>query len=486
MHFTSIEFAVFLPVVFVLYWFGARQSLRSQNLTILAASYVFYGRCDWRFLSLIVLVSLSGFIIGNLLERTANHRSRLFLMLSSILINLGVLAFFKYVNFFSESLANTLRLLGTPIEAWRLQIVLPLGISFYTLQAVGYTVDVYRKKVKASHDLVAFLGFISFFPKLVAGPIERASGLLAQFSAKRTFNADAALNGLRQVLWGLFKKIVIADNCAVVVSRLFADYGDYSGSALLIGTLLFTFQIYCDFSGYSDIAIGISRLFGFDLMRNFACPYFSRNAVEFWHRWHISLSTWFRDYLYIPLGGNRKGMSKQIRNVFVVFIASGLWHGANWTYAVWGFIHACYLVPLLVLNANRRPRGNSPTLNVHMSFTGMLQTAGTFILIAVAWVFFRSESLKDAFAYLAIIVCDFNASACLPELLVDSATSLRLVHMVAAVGLLLVVEWKQRNRQHGLDFERLTWRHTLLCYGVFLLIVLTGDFGETEFIYGQF
>lgn len=329
MLFNSIDFAIFLPVVFVLYWFVINRNLKLQNLLIVAASYLFYGWWDWRFLLLILFSTVVDYLIGLGLKREKNQTKRKVLLWLSILVNLGFLGFFKYYNFFLENFVSAFSFLGTQLSASSLDIILPVGISFYTFQTLSYSIDVYKQRLEPTSDFIAFSAFVSFFPQLVAGPIERAVHLLPQFYTKRTFDYLKAVGGMRQILWGLFKKIVIADNCAMYANTIFNNSEAYSGSALVLGALFFAFQIYCDFSGYSDIAIGTSRLFGFDLMRNFAFPYFSRDMAEFWRRWHISLSTWFRDYLYIPLGGSRGGTWMKVRNTFIIFIVSGFWHGAN-------------------------------------------------------------------------------------------------------------------------------------------------------------
>ncbi len=344
MLFNSIDFAIFLPIVFALYWGLQNVSFKLQKWVILLASYFFYGSWDWRFLTLIIFSTLVDFSVGRRLENEEKQIVRKLLLWLSILINLGLLGFFKYYNFFVESFASAFTLFGQNIDANRLNIVLPVGISFYTFQTLSYTIDVYRKDIKPCHDLLSFSSYVAFFPQLVAGPIERATRLLPQFYTPKIFNYTEAVDGMRQILWGLFKKVVIADNCARMANYVFENYGMYTGWTLLAGAVFFAIQIYGDFSGYSDIAIGTSRLFGFRLMKNFAFPYFSRDIAEFWRRWHISLSTWFRDYLYVPLGGSRGGKWTTVRNVFIIFLVSGFWHGANWTFSRLGWIE-CPLFP---------------------------------------------------------------------------------------------------------------------------------------------
>ncbi|MBN1987260.1 MAG: MBOAT family protein, partial [Prolixibacteraceae bacterium] len=348
MLFNSIDFAIFLPVVFFLYWFVTSKNLPVQNAFLILVSYVFYGWWDWRFLSLIVFSSGVDYLVGIYLAKSKIQRNRKILLLISIVVNLGFLGFFKYFNFFTESFARAFTLFGKTIEPTTLNIILPVGISFYTFQTLSYSIDIYKRKIEPTNDVVSFFAFVSFFPQLVAGPIERAAHLLPQFYTKRTFEYTKAFDGVKQIFWGLFKKMVIADNCALIVNQIFDNYTNYSGSTLLLGTFFFAFQIYGDFSGYTDIAIGTARLFGFELKQNFAYPYFSRDIAEFWRRWHISLTSWFRDYLYIPLGGSRGGTWMKIRNTFIVFLVSGLWHGANWTFIVWGIFNAVLFLPLLL------------------------------------------------------------------------------------------------------------------------------------------
>ena len=340
MLFNSFEFLIFLPAVFLLYWFVFKP-LKWQNLFVVAASYLFYGWWDWRFLILIAITTFCSYASGLLIQKYAGRRTRRRIVCATnILLNLIILGIFKYLNFFGENFALLLDALGFKCDWVTLDILLPVGISFYTFQALSYTIDVYRGNIQPTRNIVAFFAFISFFPQLVAGPIERATNLLPQFLVPRKFDYAKAVDGMRQILWGLFKKMVVADNCSVAVNMIFDQYQSLDGFTLFIGGLLFTFQIYGDFSGYSDIAIGTARLFGINLMRNFNYPYFSRNIAEFWRRWHISLTTWFRDYVYFPLGGSRRGKWKTIRNTFIIFLVSGMWHGANWTFICWGAYNA--------------------------------------------------------------------------------------------------------------------------------------------------
>ena len=353
MLFNSLSFAVFLPVVFILYWFVTNKDLRIQNLLLLAASYFFYASWDYRFLFLLIFSTLLDYFSGIKMNRVRNRNQKRLWLSLSIIINLGFLGIFKYYNFFASSLAEALSTVGLHLNLWTINVILPVGISFYTFHGLSYVLDIYNNKIEPEKNYIDYAVFVSFFPLLVAGPIERATHLLPQIKKPRIFNYGWAVDGMRQILWGLFKKVVIADTCAGYVNSIFANYGDYGGSTLLLGALFFAFQIYCDFSGYSDIALGTAKLFGIELRRNFAFPYFSRDIAEFWRRWHISLSSWFRDYLYIPLGGSKVGTWKKVRNTFIIFLVSGFWHGANWTFIVWGALNALYFLPLLLLNKNR-------------------------------------------------------------------------------------------------------------------------------------
>jgi len=476
--FNSIEFAVFLPVVFLLYWFITARRLALQNFFLLLASYIFYGWWDWRFLSLILLSSMVDFLVGVGLGGTEVQWKRRLLLGASIAVNIGLLGFFKYFNFFAQSFADAFTLLGKPIDPARLYIILPVGISFYTFQTLSYSIDVYRRKMLPSQDIIAFFTFVAFFPQLVAGPIERASHLLPQFHRRRTFDHDAAVDGSRQILWGLFKKIVIADNAATYANYIFNNHADLSGSTLLLGAVFFALQIYGDFSGYSDIAIGSARLFGFDLMRNFAFPYFSRDIAEFWRRWHISLSSWFRDYVYIPLGGSRGGRWLQIRNVLIIFLVSGFWHGANWTFIVWGALNALYFLPLLLTKSNRAHTDTIAEGRILPSPREFMQMTMTFLLTCLAWIFFRAASVGDALAYLGGI---FRASFFrMPE------GEFGWFPLIAV--LFLLTEWLQREKQHGLALEAAHFPRVIrwsLYYVVSILIMYFGG-DQQAFIYFQF
>ncbi len=471
MLFNSLAFALFLPLAFAAYW-AANGRLRVQNLVMVVASCVFYGWWDLRFLLLLLGTSLLDFMVAAHMG-TARDARRKRLLAVSITANLGVLGVFKYFDFFSLEFARLLNSFGFATDAVVLDVMLPVGVSFYTFQALSYTIDVYRGRLEATRDPIAFLAFIALFPQLVAGPIERASHLLPQVMRPRTFDANVATDGLRQMLWGFFKKVVIADNCAPIVNDIFA-HPDWHGSpTLVLGALLFSFQIYGDFSGYSDIAIGCARLFGFDLMRNFAYPYFSRDIAEFWRRWHISLSTWFRDYVYMPLGGSYGSKWRQVRNVAIIFLVSGFWHGANWTYLAWGGINALLFLPLLLRGRNRRHHHLADAA----TWRDLPAIVFTFGCTTVAWIFFRAASLGDAVAYVQGLV---------------ASSPFHIPHrfagwLVALIGVLLLAEWGNRSRRHTLELGHLpAWARRTACMAVFLLIFFFGRFDGSAFIYFQF
>jgi len=482
MLFNSLDFALFLPIVFLLYWFVTNKNLKLQNSLIVAASWFFYGWWDWRFLSLILFSTLTDYLVGSALQKTDIKSKRKALLTVSILVNIGFLMFFKYYNFFLENLIQSFSFFGTKISANSLNVILPVGISFYTFQTLSYTIDVYRKKLEPVKDFMAFGAYVSFFPQLVAGPIERATNLLPQFTKKRTFEYSKAVDGMRQILWGLFKKVVIADNCAEYANMIFNNSADQNGSTLLLGALFFTFQIYGDFSGYSDIAIGTTRLFGINLRKNFAFPYFSRDIAEFWRRWHISLSSWFRDYLYIPLGGSKGSTLNKIRNTFIIFIVSGFWHGANWTFIVWGALNAIYFLPLMLLNKNRQNLDVIAKNKALPSLREFSQMATTFSLTVFAWIFFRAENIQHALEYLSGI---FSGSFfTLPDL---QNTSKALI-IILFVILFLIIEWRGRDREYAIEKTGFGKRRIvrLIFYYLIAMSIFFFRGQEQVFIYFQF
>lgn len=478
MIFNSLAFMFFLPLVFILYWQVFRRN-DIRNVFVVLASYVFYGWWSWRFLVLIFITTICSYLSGIGLERVAAGWKRKLVLWLNVGVNLGILCTFKYFNFFVDNLRTLFDMLGFTMGSVTVDLILPVGISFYTFQALSYTIDVYRGKMQPTHDIGAFFAFISFFPQLVAGPIERATNLLPQFLKPRTFDYSMAVDGCRLMLWGFFKKMVVADNCAPLADRIFASYDTLGGIDLWIGALAFTFQIYGDFSGYSDIAIGCARLFGIRLMRNFKVPYFSRDVAEFWRRWHISLNTWFVDYVYIPLGGSRKGKGKTVRNTFAIFLLSGLWHGASWTYVGWGVYHATLFVPGLIAGKTKRFRNDAAMGRWLPGFKESFYMGVTFLLIAVGWVIFRADNLQMALHYIARMFTDFHYDT----IGVDKFLLLWIVVM-------MVVEWLTRSHRHALEaVENGFWRYRGVrwCAYIALAVVCLAFHGQQEaFIYFQF
>ena len=504
MIFNSIEFAIFLPIVFIIYWaIGYARikdslKLRLQNAFVVVASYVFYGWWDWRFLLLIAFTSLCSWGSGLLIHKSGscNHKLSMakFWMIANIVLNLGILAVFKYYDFFVSEFGQ---LFGISTDSLLLRVILPVGISFYTFQALSYSIDVYRGKLLPTKDIIAFFAFISFFPQLVAGPIERATNLLPQFQKNRTFDYNQAVDGMRQILWGLFKKIVVADNCATYVNQVWATIDDHSGSTLLLAAILFTFQIYGDFSGYSDIAIGTAKLFGIKLMRNFNNPYFSRDIAEFWRRWHISLTTWFRDYVYIPLGGSRPDVPNHIknpdrykkwiivRNTFVIFLVSGFWHGANWTFIAWGAYHALLFLPLILLGKNRKFTNQVAEGRLIPTWKELLQMLATFCLAVFGWIIFRATGVPSLIHYLDRI-CSLS--------LFSTPWIINGVYMfstLSAILIMLIIEWLGRDNEHALN-RAFCSNKMLFRIFLFLLVICVEYYfflsiNETNnFIYFQF
>ena len=512
MLFNSFEFTLFLLIVFLLYWFvfdyalnKYKHQLLLQNLFVVVASYIFYGWWDWRFLILIAITTLLSFLSGIGIDYASTQRGKKAVMIANIIVNLGILGIYKYYDFFATQFAQ---LFGIESDFLLLHLILPVGISFYTFQALSYSIDVYRKQIQPTHDIVAFTAFLSFFPQLVAGPIERATNLLPQFQKKRTFDYATAVDGMRQILWGLFKKIVVADNCATYVDTVFADISNQSGSTLVLAAVLFTFQIYGDFSGYSDMAIGTAKLFGIKLMRNFNVPYFSRDIAEFWRRWHISLTTWFRDYVYIPLGGSRPNIPETIRlkgdkalearytkwiavrNTFVIFLLSGFWHGANWTFVLWGAYHALLFVPLLLLNKNRRYRDTVATITlpdgtIKTKWLPSLKEAGqmllTFSLAVFGWIIFRAQDISQ-FGEVISTICS-DSLLTIPFL----KTRRFYIPLVINILILLVVEWLNRTKQHGLaKISEKCYVRYVVYYILIFIMIYAQPTSDATFIYFQF
>jgi D-alanyl-lipoteichoic acid acyltransferase DltB (MBOAT superfamily) len=446
------------------------KSLKAQNALLLISSYVFYGWWDWRFLGLIFLSTVVDYFVGKKLGQSSKNRTRSAWLWVSIVFNLGLLGFFKYYNFFITSWLELFQIADQSATSWTIKIILPVGISFYTFQTMSYSLDIYNKKLKPVHDFISFAAFVSFFPQLVAGPIERASQLIPQIIKARKFNYDQSIGGVRLMLWGFFKKVVIADNLAPLVNDIFSNHEEYSGGTLVLGAIYFAFQIYCDFSGYSDIAIGTSKLFGIELMSNFKFPYFSRGIAEFWRRWHISLSTWFRDYLYIPIGGSRGNKYMALRNVLIIFVVSGFWHGANWTFIVWGLIHGLLFIPMLLFGFNRKHVDSVVAENRWLPNLRELLSMGlTFIFVTLAWIFFRAESLEHAFSYLSRL--SFSSPV------YKSA----IIYPITLISL----EWFNRKDERN-PFTKINQKVTIITLSIAILLFRHFDNSNIEFIYFQF
>ena len=477
MLFNSFEFLIFLPTVFLLYWFIFK-SQKQQNFLIVVASYIFYGWWNYRFLALIAFTTLYSYFSGIAIEQTDSKSKRRAISVSSIVINLLILGVFKYYNFFVNNIEILLKeLFNYQLDSVTLDIILPVGISFYTFQALSYTIDVYRGEIRASHNLIEFGAYISFFPQLVAGPIERATNLLPQFQRPREFRYATAVDGARQMLWGFVKKLVVADNCAVIVNNNWDNISSFSGLSIILLGVLFSFQIYCDFSGYSDIAIGCARLFGFNLMRNFDYPYFSRNIPEFWRKWHISLMSWFRDYIYFPLGGSRCDKGKAIRNVYLVWGVSGLWHGANWTFVCWGLYHATFLAIYRYFGIKSK---SDKTIEIIPSVKDVIKIVFTFFFVVMGWIIFRAESMENVFEIFSSIVTN-------PFIDTNNINGMWCLLLGLAI---LIIEWIQKDKQHALQFpHNRIFKRRLVRWSVYytLLLVILEYMGASQtFIYFQF
>lgn len=486
MIFNSIEFLVFLPIVFIVYWLILGKNQKLQNLFVVAASYLFYGWWDWRFLFLIAFTTICSFINALAIKKNqddGNYNLAKAFSAGNIIINLAILGVFKYYNFFAESLQELLNNFNCNLDYPTLNIILPVGISFYTFQALSYTIDVYRGKLEPTKDPVAFFAFVSFFPQLVAGPIERATNLLPQFQKARHFDYNTAVDGCRQMLWGFFKKVVIADNCAYYANIAFENHNEVGSLSLLLGAIFFTFQIYGDFSGYSSIAIGCAKLFGIKLQSNFKFPYFSRDIAEFWKRWHISLNKWFVDYVYIPLGGSRVSKVMVVRNTFAIFLLSGLWHGANWTYVSWGLYHACLFIPLILLNKNHRYKGGFSENRLLPTVTELGNMFITFILVMIGWIIFRATSITQAFEYIVRMFC-FEKNG---EVWVSAKETLWLDGLIL---LTLCVEWWNRNDYDTFYFKGVRlFQYRLIRWIIYYVVLISMYYYSREgqtFIYFQF
>jgi len=482
MLFNSIGFAIFLPIVFFLYWFITYKTLKIQNALLLISSYYFYACWDWRFMFLLMFSTLLDYFTGLKMQDSKQITEKKIWFWLSVLINLGFLGVFKYYNFFAESFSVAAAYLGWKVNPILLEVILPVGISFYTFHGLSYVIDIYYKRIEAERNFIDYAVFVSFFPLLVAGPIERATHLLPQIKKDRVFDYTKAVDGMRQILWGLFKKVVIADNCAVFANQIFNSSSEMNGSTLVLGAIFFTFQIYGDFSGYSDIALGTARLFGFELLRNFAYPYFSRDIAEFWRRWHISLSSWFKDYLYIPLGGSSGGNWMRIKNTFIIFIVSGFWHGANWTFIVWGFLNALFIMPSIILKTNRNNLDIVAKGKLLPSLNEFFQMLITFALAVFAWIFFRAQNIGHAISYISGI---FSLSLFQMPKFSDKKEAVLLFILLT---IFIVIEWIGREQPFALAKITLQWKRPFRWFFYFMILslifVMAGK--EQQFIYFQF
>ena len=477
MFFNSLNFALFLPIVFVLYWFVFNKSKSTQNFVLILASYFFYSCWDWRFLFLLVFSTLLDYFSALQIEKNEEPKYRKLWLWICVSINIGFLGVFKYYNFFANSFASLLENFGLKSNPVLLKVLLPVGISFYTFHGLSYIIDIYYKRIKAEKNFVDYSLFVSYFPLLVAGPIERATHLLPQIKVKRNFDFEKAKQGIYQIVWGLFKKVVIADSCANYANQIFNNSQSMNSLTLILGSVYFAFQIYGDFSGYSDIALGTSKLFGMDLLKNFNYPYFSRDIAEFWRKWHISLSSWFRDYLYIPLGGSNGGLWFKIRNTFIIFLVSGFWHGANWTFLAWGLINALYFLPLLILNRNQK---NVDSIELGFNFESVktiLNILLTFTITCFAWIFFRAKTISDAFSYIKRMCTESHFSI---EYLAISRYNYELLYLIV---FFILVEWNFRDKIEPIS-GRFSWLKLSLCLGAILALGVFSD--VKEFIYFQF
>lgn len=481
---TTLTFTLFFLAVFTLYWWLHKPA--HQNGLLLVSSYVFYAAWDYRFCAILLASSLIDYSVARGLEKVDRRSSRRALLAVSLIWNLGVLCFFKYANFFLENFQQLTQLIGWRVSAPLLKVVLPVGVSFFTFKTLSYTIDIFRWQLKATPNVVAYMAYVAFFPQLLAGPIDRAANLLPQLLAKRAFNYEGAVDGCRQILWGLFKKKIVADNLGPIVDHVYRSVPTMPGPHLGLATLLFAFQIYCDFSAYSDIAIGVTKLLGFTSVRNFAYPYFSQSMAEFWRRWHISLMNWFRDYVYFPLGGLRGKPLRRSLNLIVTFLLSGLWHGASWNFLIWGGLNGCYVLPTMF--SKSKNRGHTRKSNKLLpSPKVLLNMIFVFLLVCTTWIFFRAQTVTEAaiiYKKLFLEIARFDAYRTLGMLFDHSPIRKRIIFFLAlAIG----AEWLQREREHPLYLDYLPRILRWTTYTILLMLILRyGMQTAGEFVYFRF
>jgi len=479
MTFNSIDFIVFFPIVFFLYWFVLKNSAKYQNILLLISSVFFYCWADWRFLFLILANAFFNFFIGVKIADSTKEKSQQGFFWLGIAFNVGVLGYFKYFNFFYDGFADLFNLFGANLNHSSLHLILPLGISFFTFQTLGYIIDIYNGETKPCRDPLIFLTYVTYFPKIISGPIERAQRFIPQIEKKRIFDFSLAKNGLQQILWGLFAKVVIADNCATMVNEIFANYEVKTGSILLIGSYLYIVQIYCDFSGYSNIAIGVSKLLGIKLMMNFATPFFSTNISEYWKKWHISLTSWMMDYVFTPLSFllRRYRNAGLLISIITTFIIVGLWHGANWTFIIFGLLQGIYFIPLVL-----RGTLNKSSVNMndkkYPSLGELLKMMGLFTLMMLTAIFFRADNVSQAFQYISQI---FSLS------LFDKPDLKAFIFIIPVIILFFIFEWMNRDKEHALEFNS---NKTYVKWSLYIIlgfvIILSYNDNPNTFIYLQF
>ena len=478
MSFVSIEFSLFMPIIFLLYWSLNNKNAKIQNLFLLAASYFFYAWWNWRFLSLILVCSITNYYAGLLMLKYKQQKVRKIILFTCCLVCLGVLGVFKYYNLFITSFVNVICLFGINMQVKTLNLILPLGISFYTFHTLTYTIEVYRRKFEPTKDVVSFFLFVSIFPLAMAGPIERATNLLPQIYNKRTFNYNQAVDGMRQILWGLFKKVVIADNCATYVNRIFDTYQNQSSSALILGLFFFAFQLYCDFSGYSDMAIGMGKLLGFKFLQNFNYPYFATSFSDYWKRNHISMTQWFMDYVYYPMTNNKTKLWQWNLCMIITFLLSGLWHGAGWTFVIWGLYQGIFIV--ISMNSQKRRRRFEKKYNLKDNFPyTLLRMFMTFGIVCLGLVFFRADSIGQAIEYFGKML-NTNSIQMLP---IEWQEVLLLGFLVICM---IIIEWIGKEQQYALELmpSKRIIRWSIYIFIGLVILIMGGE--KQEFIYFQF